>query len=128
MSKKRLTYKQAVAGLERAVREKGEGYTYERVGGEEGACAYFDPETKEPSCIVGHVFSYMGFTYEDIAALETGSSDPNLWSVSPVTDGLLDDLLAESTRRLLVEAQYLQDRGEPWGEALKGAKRVARGR
>lgn len=89
--------------LVRAVEEKGPDYVYP--GAAVGQCRYLDRETREPSCIVGHVLTWAGV---EIFPEHEGTS---AWGVAPSSwDGDL--------RVALLEAQVVQDGGKSWGEAL----------
>lgn len=113
-----LDYGQAVVFLEKAVAEKGPDFTYhtrelnehERATWyasddmvEEG-CLYFD--NGQPSCIVGHVLSYMGYDNAPEGAPA---------QIALTTLGIAMD---DETRRLLTDVQRRQDNGIPWGEAV----------
>jgi hypothetical protein len=121
MRKKRLTYNRAVELLERAVQEKGADYAMPKdEDGDVVGCVYFDEETKEPSCLVGHALAYDGFTYEDLD--HYNSNGRGITYVGPE----LYDRLAKRTLRLLVNAQDQQDNGGSWGYALEYAKEYAK--
>jgi hypothetical protein len=99
--------------LSRAVEEKGDLYTYEQV---DNQCLYFNPETKAPSCLVGHVLAYKGITFDGLDASEANNS----------TD--VHDLVEAGVIRTNLETEYLlslaqdqQDSGATWGRALKTA-------
>jgi hypothetical protein len=103
--------------LSRAVKERGADYTYKMLTIDGSAlCAYFDPETKAPSCIVGQVLAYKGVTFEDLWA-----ADKNVYASA----GTLVDtevIKADSETRALLEiVQSEQDAGMPWGRAVEEA-------
>lgn len=101
-----LDYGQALVFLEKAVAEKGPDYVYERRSSE--ACVYFDQG--KPSCIVGHMFDYMGLR---------GIPEGKAASQALETLGIAADT---RTRDLLNHVQELQDTGVPWGDALRQAQ------
>jgi len=133
----KIDYDTALNLLEKAVADKGEDYRYtiqgcfshsvykdrdlweqlthlypERIDRE---CKYFEQEfeeygMQEPACIVGHAFSYIGITYEDVE--DANVDGIHLMKSIPMT---------ESARNLWLEAQKFQDEGFPWGEAIKRA-------
>jgi hypothetical protein len=117
-----ITLDEAKTLLARAVEERGADYTYKMLtvelepGRQESLCAYFDPQTKVPSCIVGQVLSYKGVTFDDMAA-----KDKNVYASA----GTLIDtafIKADSeTRALLETVQSEQDSGMPWGQAVEEA-------
>jgi hypothetical protein len=104
---------QAVVFLEKAVGEKGADFVYARNPVPEALdCVYFDGE--QPSCIVGHVVSYMGY---DRTQVREGIG----------AAGLIEVLGIEAdaeTKTLLNRVQELQDTGVPWGDAVEEAKRL----
>lgn len=99
--------------LERAVQEKGEGHTYNQER-HAGNCYYFEPDSREPGCIVGHVLSYVGFTAEDAANLEIENKAVRRF-----------DFPAPGIAAVLGAAQHSQDDGHTWGEALSDARAIA---
>lgn len=113
-----LDYGQALVFLEKAIGEKGADYVYEVNGlnakveadrGNSLQCLYFDKG--QPSCIVGHVLDYMG-----IGANEAIENEP----ARNALDGLIET--DEKTITLLDKVQEHQDKGVPWGEALRLAQ------
>lgn len=110
-----LDYGQALVFLEKAVADKGPDYVYRRTTPvteseyETGqTCLYF--EQGQPSCIVGHVMSYMGVTH----------SREGINAGHALTEaGIAADA---RTRRFLEEVQEKQDNGVPWGEAVRRAQ------
>ncbi len=105
--------------LAEAVAEKGEAYIYQEVkkpDSWETTCAYFDPDTKAPSCIVGHVLDRKGVPFERMAG-----GDKNLFTdVQGLVDGRILKVDNE-TYALLTLAQEFQDGGISWGQAVKKA-------
>lgn len=104
---KQLDYGQAVVFLEKAIAEKGADYEYERPE-ESETCLYF--EQGQPSCIVGHVLSYMGYNHvtEGMGVM-----------------GVLRSLGIDAdyqTQNLLMNVQTSQDGGMPWGDAVRCAQ------
>ena len=114
-----ITFEQALAGLEKAVRLKGRSYKYEPpvVDDADGLtmCMYFETDSGQPSCIVGHVLADHGVTLE---SLGPANADETVGSL------VASDVLAldARTEALLVRAQQEQDNGTSWGEALRQAK------
>lgn len=102
-----LDYGQALVFLEKAIGEKGPDYVYQRMTNGMG-CLYF--EQGQPSCIVGHVLSYMGID----SAPEGQGASRALKSLGVRTDF--------KTTALLDGVQEKQDNGVPWGEALRRAQ------
>jgi hypothetical protein len=122
----RLTYEDALLYLEKAVADKGAEYTYpkstaRRVTYDSGTevfedtqCVYFDTETHQPSCIIGHVLHYMGYTPTQISPYEGQT-------VATMTDnGFL--IVDRATETLLATAQAHQDTRKSWGESLRLAR------
>jgi hypothetical protein len=108
-----ITLDEAKRLLSRAVEEKGDLYTYEQVHNQ---CLYFNPETKAPSCLVGHVLAYKGITIDALNASEANNST----DVHDLVEAgvIRTDL---ETEHLLSTAQDQQDSGATWGRALKTA-------
>jgi hypothetical protein len=110
-----LDYGQALVFLEKAIGEKSPDYVYKRVTEmteeeeENGqSCLYF--EQGQPSCIVGHVLSYMGIN----SAPEGSGAGHALTQLGVHAD--------PKTKALLEDVQERQDDGVPWGEALRKAQ------
>jgi hypothetical protein len=113
-----VTLDEAKQYLADAVQKKGPKYVYQNVKGTNGhdTCAYFDPETRAPSCIVGHVLASKGLTMDRLHGRER-----NLYTD---VQGLIDGEILEvdnETQALLTIAQEKQDEGVPWGESVKDA-------
>jgi hypothetical protein len=77
----------------------------------DGMCVYF--HDGRPSCIVGHVVSYLGFESTDV---EEGVGVEALPFV---------DLLSGDVVKVLSVAQEVQDYDIAWGEALQSAQERA---
>jgi hypothetical protein len=103
--------------LARAVKERGADYTYKMLTiADQSLCAYFDPVTKAPSCIVGQVLAYKGVTFDDMFA-----QDKNVYASAGT---LIDTKFIKAdneTRALLEIVQSEQDAGMPWGLAVEEA-------
>lgn len=115
----RLTYEQALAGLEQAVKDRGGDWVYPesaRFPTPEGQCVNFDAEGK-PMCIAGYVYSLHGIKPESHDSMWAQSGVEQLRSTGRL---ILDDLASE----LLVTAQARQDAGCAWGEAVRDAKQA----
>ncbi|AAN01695.1 hypothetical protein P755_gp083 [Mycobacterium phage Quink] len=83
----------------------------------QAACQYFESDTGEPCCIVGHALAKFGYTYADAKRQwNTGVDVGELFhkGVIALGDGESYDLLDG-----LREVQSAQDDGLPWGEAVK---------
>lgn len=98
--------------LVRAVEEKGADYVYtppENAPDDEmitpGDCVYRDGDGS-PSCIAGHVASYIGVLDELTEGMIVGAQEA---LHAPIAFDAIQGLDA---------AQSAQDRGKPWGEAL----------
>lgn len=85
----------------------------------EASCVYIDPQTHEPSCLIGHVLIRAGWTVKELETvnrtdigtlLERSGFDPN-----------------ENVVRILSEAQERQDGENTWARALAYAEAVAAG-
>lgn len=121
-----IDYDKAIELLERAVAEKGADYVYasfaKEVSKNDSTCLYVDPETGAPSCIVGHVVSYLDSDLlPEISEWETeATDDTTVFSLA----GRLEDRLHFTERALatLTLAQQSQDNGITWGRALEYAR------
>lgn len=118
---KTVTYEDAVALIERAVAEKGKDFEYEQAkftSDHDGHAfedyAYFDGEGK-PSCIVGHAFSYLGITSEDIGSHNTSTTARPACMFLEREHGFSFD---EEAKGLFYKAQDRQDQGDQWSVAL----------
>lgn len=123
MSKVTITFETAVAALERAVKLKGEDYTYTAPLDGVGLphCVYFDRDGS-PSCIVGYVLVELGMTPFAF------SNDLNRGGVCTLRNKEIIDFAdvdehgGSRTQLLLAEAQELQDEAEEWGTVVRHAK------
>lgn len=119
-----ITKTAALRALKKAVDKKGADHIYERVdlrGVVSAACAYIDPDTRQPSCIVGHVLVDLGVDPDRLAL-------PGINNLA-FNQTLLERLSITASPAALVilrQAQYAQDCGEPWGDALAQARAAAR--
>jgi hypothetical protein len=117
-----ITLDEAKALLARAVEERGADYQYKMItfevepGRRESLCAYFDPATKAPSCIVGQVLAYKGVTFDDMAA-----KDKNVYASAGTLVDTKFIKADDETRALLESVQSEQDSGMPWGQAVEEA-------
>ncbi|RZU36030.1 hypothetical protein EV284_3513 [Streptomyces sp. BK022] len=119
-----ITLDEAKSLLARAVEERGAGYTYQMLTiDEQSLCAYFDPKTKAPSCIVGQVLAYKGVTYDDLAGQEVNTY-ANIEALNDQGVVKVDN----DTQALLEIAQSEQDAGMPWGRAVEEALATYEGR
>lgn len=100
---------QAVVFLEKAIAEKGADYVYEPAQNGE-RCLYFDNGT--PSCLVGHVLSYMGYDSTDVTENEDAETTIQKMGIE----------FDKETARLLCAVQENQDDGLAWGESLRRAR------
>lgn len=109
---KHLDYGQAVVFLEKAIAEKGADYEYEAPSIDyetnTAQCVYF--HGGQPSCVVGHVLSYMGYE----SAREGVCASLALGDL-----GIEADM---ETMGFLDVVQDYQDTGYSWGEALRMAQ------
>ena len=110
---KEYHYEDVLLSLKEIVHAKGERYVYEKAV--DGRCVYYDPDTEQPSCLVGHFVYKEGLlSFDDIAPYEDDNAES-------MTQQLEHDQIAYFDSRsvqLLNIAQELQDQGRPWGEAL----------
>ena len=110
-----LTLARAQELLAEAVAEKGEGFIYtNRNGvpaGDGVTCHYVHGD--QPGCIVGHVLHKAGVSLDALKEYEGQGAE------HPVTD--LTNA-PEDACRLLSYAQEYQDRGIPWGAAVRRAQ------
>ena len=118
-----LTYDRALSLLNAAIAEKGEDYKYPKNPSVFGGCVYFDPDTRQPSCIIGHVLAHLGVTAED---MEIDSPLPGIGSRNVSTFTALvraKNIRVDSprTEALLQVAQEERDQGSSWGDAVAAA-------
>lgn len=104
--------------LDEAVAARGEDYVYEQPIAD--WCVYtYDGK---PSCIVGHVLDAAGIPLEE---LERG--DAGYWGAGRLVENLENKGLLETdygTRQALIGAQWRQDDGDTWGEAVNSVTRL----
>ena len=103
-----LTLEQTRALVLRAIEEKGEDHVAPKGV---GVCRYFDKG--QPSCIVGHVVSYIGLGPDDVKEGRGVSSF--------VDDQLFSD--EDGAIEWIEQVQVYQDKERPWGEAVSIADR-----
>ena len=118
-----LTAETALELLERAVQEKGPDYVYPKSdtqdedGDGDYVCLYRNADGS-PSCIVGHVFNYLGVL-------------PKVGEGRSARQAVMDLGLVTGkwnpTSEILQTAQRDQDAGATWGEALAAAREVYAG-
>lgn len=122
-----LSYTRTVELLREAVAEKPEGYIYINPEGETAgvdeyglslaSCDYFDPETGEPSCIVGQVLAAVGVSMGHFYGHEGSTAG----TVLDYLDRKNILTVGHKAAKVLTEAQFAQDRGTPWAEAVENA-------
>lgn len=123
MSEIKLTLERTKELLAEAVALKGAGYIYTHPDGwvaadgdNPASCRYVHDD--QPGCIVGHVLHAAGVSLEALSEYEgQGAQDP-AYQLAGATDG---------AARLLDFAQDHQDRGVPWGEAVRQAQELLAG-
>lgn len=114
-----LTLNKAKELLAEVVALKGEDYVYTTPDGERGSedmqpiCMYVHGD--EPGCIVGHVLNKAGITLSRLREEERNDA-------SGVLINLRSDLAYEDgVSQLFQDVQAMQDRGTPWGRAVRDA-------
>lgn len=114
-----ITLDEAKQFLAEAVKAKGKRHIYDLVNNPDTgtqSCAYFDPATKAPSCIVGHVLDRKGITHDTL--------DGRARNLYADVAGLIDAEIIKvdnETHALLSIAQEKQDDRTPWGKAVEAA-------
>lgn len=112
-----IEWDEAVDLLVRAIHEKSPEYVYERPDGPNSGCKYFRRDAAgkpvAPSCIVGHVLTYLG-----VEDAREGVNADRVIRDSGFT-------LSPRVATLFSAAQFRQDGGTPWGEAVLVAKKTA---
>ena len=110
-TKTALTAKEARELLLRAVNQRGPAYVYERNPANAHACVYFNAHG-QPSCLIGQMISYLGIGPFDFGSKRNRSTTATelVRSLFPDTEPLVLNALRQ--------AQYVQDTGKTWGEAL----------
>lgn len=125
MKARHVTFEEVTKLLEQAVAEKGADYRYQKTSTDDSdgvaLCFNFDPKTKQPSCIVGHVYSYIGITAQD---LDLRDADGNGVDFMTANHQEVREFLElshvtfdQKADNLLYEVQVWQDSGLTWGEA-----------
>ncbi|MFF3363612.1 hypothetical protein [Streptomyces misionensis] len=116
-----LTLARAKELLAEAVAEKGADYVYTGPDGEQGnpdrAAECYYVHGQQPGCIVGNVLHRAGVSLADLAQYEGQAAE------DPVEQLTKANVAAV---RLLISVQELQDRGTPWGEAVRQAEVLAK--
>lgn len=105
--------------LRAVVDEAGPDFVYRprMLNGHE-VCVYVNPDTGAPDCIGAHVLHRLGVPLPVLAAQEGDC-------VSELDPGDSPAWLAGPALQVLEEAQEIQDRRKPWGDALYGAQLAA---
>lgn len=116
-----LTPMKALELLREVVAEYGEDYVYTNPYGAKGgetddfgepvSCFYVHSD--KPGCIAGHALHRAGLTLERLTYWESSAVD------------FIDDV-PEATGGLMREAQFSQDHGGTWGQALAAAEEYYR--
>lgn len=102
------------AELEEIVRGR-ENYVY-AVPADADDCVYFDPASKAPSCIVGHLIARHGVTYDDVTAVRYNCN------IYTSVAGLRGEDIVDASDDVvdyLNRVQSAQDVRIPWGEAIQ---------
>jgi len=122
----KIDREQAVALLERAVFEKGADYVYQQRSALNGpSCVYVDTDTGAPSCIIGHLVSYVApETLLGIAQWERSQESTYTGTdVRELKNQLVDHVEFDyEALYLLRSVQTAQDGGMTWGQAVERAK------
>ena len=124
-----ITRDQLLTAFQNAVDLKGEDYVYRPFKVASGSIECVYAKDGEPSCIVGYAINELDpEAFKKVAEWEkTVHEDSNVspWGSSDV-DAVAAAGLVEfepDALELAEKVQYMQDRSEPWGDAL--AKAVA---
>lgn len=120
-----FTVDDVLAAMREAVKEKGEDYIYPSRHGE---CHYTQPDGVggvQASCLVGDVINRL-----DPSALRLLRKADRTYAGVPAYKLIENGYLAEdfwtlAAGEVAADAQRLQDRGRPWGEALASAESIA---
>jgi hypothetical protein len=123
-----LTKNAVTETLKSLLAEKGEDYIYPGAGRH---CTYSEGDGA-PSCIVGHVVAALDTEmFERIVEVER--YDGESWSAAQMfSEGFGDDRIVVSTDSkvlavALQAAQYVQDTGASWGNAVKAYNEIIKG-
>lgn len=125
-----LTYNEAKAELLRLADANPDFIYKDPFRETDDLCVYFDPDSRAPSCIVGHVLAAHGVTLDGLnifalEAQERGDVNVPLTNESSVSAlvgaGVIGTKGDDRVRALLQSAQFSQDEGTPWGAAVAGA-------
>lgn len=108
------TYEYVAQALKEIVYDKGDDYVYPTVG---GLCYYYDPHTKEPSCLVGHFFAREEIIDGEVDDLDETNVDAVLSYLAETEAAHFD----KGAHKLLSQVQIAQDGGIPWGTAVDSA-------
>lgn len=118
-----ITRHSAIQGLSALVEEKGEGFVYTQHTGREGTkqCRYVHNGAAD--CMIGQFLAAQGIPLERLAEADKIYA----WSGAPASE-LIDSLINEGlviasdgATNVLAAAQFAQDGGMTWGEALREA-------
>jgi len=111
-----LTYQSALDALEKAVADRGEEYVYPRQGTSyNSSCLYWHKDEQAPGCLVGLVLHQLGVSAEVLESFGPASIKMLATSL-PYLGGVE---MSPAAIGLMAAVQRYQDRGEPWGVALK---------
>lgn len=111
-----------IDGIRNAVKARGADYIYQRgVPEKYKICIYFNLESNEPSCLIGHGLAHLGYTPDSEIENQYGESNMILsYFNDQIAPTLLESL---NFNRAIIKAcrigQNCQDKGDTWGEALE---------
>lgn len=115
MTKTKITGKQAIKALKKAVELKGEDYVYpESKRGLEGECLY--QAEGEPLCIVGVALDSLGVDLK-------GRTNLGVRLINTYWKGVK---LTPKAQEIFAKAQQIQDENGTWGDALHQGMKEAR--
>lgn len=115
-----ITAEQALELLQAQVTKKGDGYVYkaeERAATGGTVHCYYYEEDKTPSCIVGHVFEDLGL---EASRILDGYNNATVNSA--MAHAFPELQVSPEAFEVLKTAQFIQDDGKSWGDALIAAK------
>ena len=112
----------ALAALEQAVENNGADFVYKphehELGGSDnpdlGSCRYVHNGC--PDCMIGHVLFGVGWDYEELDRV----------GVVATLAAHFPDRMSDDAKCILWAAQKIQDDGSTWGDALAGARLMAK--